>query len=261
MDEGPNTEVTTDRVDPARAEALLATLGDDRHSGVGGILPPLAHLAFFWEPVPEDGLGHDGHPKLGGLIPDLGLPLRMWAAGNLKWHGGFRAGVQAERMSRIANVERKEGRSGNLAFVTLRHEIRQRGTPVVSEDQTIVYREAGSSLSEPPVVTDEADERRPLKLNEITLFRYSALTFNAHRIHYDIDYCRANGYDNLVVHGPLLATHLAMFAEQSLGPLKTFVFRAKAPLFLGDVAWLCRSGSSYWVEGPRRRLCMTAEAH
>ena len=250
----------SDRVDPGRAAALLATLDLEPNADVGTVLPPLAHLAYFWDPVTEAGLGHDGHAHLGGMIPDLGLPLRMWAGGRLTCHAPFRCGIAAERVTRPTAVTQKQGRSGQLAFITLRHEIRQRGAPVVTEDQDIVYREAGAISGEPPVETGEADERRALKLSEITLFRYSALTFNAHRIHYDADYCRDEGYTGLVVHGPLLATRLAMFAEEQLGGLASFSFRATAPLILGDVAWLCRAGSRYWIEGPRRRICMSAEA-
>lgn len=250
----------SDRVDPARGAALLATLGMAGDVGVGAVLPPLAHLVYFWDPVTEADLGHDGHEKLGGLIPDLGLPVRMWAGGRLTFHTPFRAGVAAERVSRLVGVTRKEGRSGRLGFVTLRHEVRQRNAPVLTEEQDIVYREAGGLACEPLVETGEADERRALKVSGVTLFRYSALTFNAHRIHYDAEYCREEGYPGVVVHGPLLATHLAGFAGERLGGMKRFSFRATAPLFLGDVAWLCRAGRRFWVEGPRRRLCMEATA-
>ena len=255
-----NSVVVKDRVDPARGSALLATLGVGGEVSVGQALPPLAHLAYFWEPVPDDQLGHDGHAALGGLIPDMGLPVRMWAGGRLKWHGAFQAGVQAEKISRVVNVTQKQGRSGALAFVTLRHEVRQRNAPVLTEDQDIVYRESGGAIGESPVETGEADERRALVLNEVALFRYSALTFNAHRIHYDADYARELGYGGLMVHGPLLATKLAGFAQERLGALRSFEFRATAPLILGDVAWLCRAGGRYWVEGPRRRICMEAVA-
>ncbi len=254
------TETRTDRVDTSRAAALLATLGGDSDVRVGQALPPLAHLAFFWDIVREAELGRDGHPKLGGLIPDLGLPVRMWAGGRLTFHQPFVAGVQAERVSRVTGVQQKEGRSGKLAFVTVRHEVRQARQPVVSEDQTLVYREAGALAGEPPTESGEADERRALKVSSVTLFRYSALTFNAHRIHYDEAYCRDEGYPGVVVHGPLMATMLAGFAEDNIGGLSTFEFRATAPLYLGDVAWLCRAGSRYWVEGPRRRVCMEAQA-
>lgn len=256
---GNDEERVNDRIDPARAEAFLATTGAGGHVESGDILPPFAHLAFFWTPVTEDALAADGHPRLGGLVPDLGLPIRMWAGGRLRLHSPFRAGISADRTSRVASVTRKEGRSGKLAFVTLRHEVRQRGQPVLTEDQAIVFREPGPLDAEPPVAADTPDDRRALKLSEVTLFRYSALTFNAHRIHYDIGYCREEGYPGVVVHGPLLATLLAGMATER-GPLAAFGFRATAPLFLGDVAWLCRAGDSYWIEGPRRRLCMTAVA-
>ena len=254
------TETRADRVDLARAEAFLATVGTAREVAVGHALPPMAHLAFFWDIVDEAGLGRDGHPRLGGLIPDLGLPVRMWAGGRLAWHQPFVAGVQAERLSSVTSVQRKEGRSGKLAFVTVRHEVKQARKPVVSEDQTIVYRESGALAGDPPVEPGEADERRALKLTAVTLFRYSALTFNAHRIHYDEAYCRDEGYAGVVVHGPLMATYLAAFAEEALGGLQSFEFRATAPLYLGDVAWLCRAGRRFWVEGPRRRLCLDAVA-
>ncbi len=255
---GHSTEQVVDRVDVARAEALMATLGRSGALGPGAALPPMAHHAFFWSPVDEDHLGPDGHEKPGGLVPDLGLPVRMYGGGRLRFHAPFRAGVQAERQSRVASVTRKEGRSGTLAIVTLRHEIRQRAQPVLTEDQTLLYR-AVATPSDPPTVTREADERRALKLSAVTLFRYSALTFNAHRIHYDADYTRDLGYPGLIVHGPLMAMHLALWATEK-GALDTFSFRAVSPLFLGDVAWLCRVGTQFWVEGPRRRLCMTAEA-
>ncbi len=254
------TVVIPDRVDPARAAALLATLGDETRPGVGDPLPPLAHFAFFWDPLTEAHLAHDGHEKLGGLIPDLGLPVRMWAGGRFRFHSPFRAGVQAEKSTVLQGVTRKEGRSGKLAFVTLRHDVRQRNALVLSEEQDIVYREPGELSVKPLAESGEADERRALKVSEVTLFRYSAVTFNAHRIHYDPDYCREEGYPGLVVHGPLLATVLAGFAEERLGKLATFKFRATAPLFLGDVAWLCRAGARYWIEGPGRRICMEAEA-
>jgi len=252
--------VIPDRIDPARAQALFATLGQSSDVEIGAVLPPLAHFAFFWNPVSEDHIARDGHEKLGGLIPDVGLPIRMWAGGRLTFHSAFRAGVAAEKHTSLMGVTRKEGRSGKLAFVTLRHEVRQRGAPVLTEEQDIVYRAAGSVSGTPPTETAEVDERRPLKLSAVTLFRFSALTFNSHRIHYDADYCREEGYPNLVVHGPLLALQLAGFAQDRLGALNSFWFRATAPLFLEDVAWLCRAGDRYWVEGPGRKICMVAGA-
>lgn len=259
MTEAATSETLTDRVDPARAEAFLAALGLPGTAGIGDGLPPFAQHAYFWSPVPESELAADGHPTLGGLVPDMGLPLRMYAGGRLRLHAPFRCGVAAERFSRVTGITRKQGKSGQLAFVTIRHEIRQRGQAVLSEDQDIVYREAVSLVGEPPVAKESPDERRALKLSSVTLFRYSALTFNAHRIHYDAGYCAAEGYPGVLVHGPLMATMLAAFANEQK-PLTQFEFRATAPLYLGDIAWLCRAGKRYWVEGPQRRLCMTATA-
>lgn len=249
-----------DRIDPARAEAWLATIGLPGSVEVGSVLPPFAHRVFFWESVSGNELGADGHGGVGSAAPLSNLPLRMCAGGRVQWHAPFRVGVAARRVSRPISVTRKSGRSGKLDFVTIRHEVFQRGALVLSEDRDLVYREAGSAPAVGPVETGEADERRALKLDAATLFRYSALTFNAHRIHYDTEYAREAGYSGVVVHGPLLATFLAMLALEHLGALSAFTFRATAPLALGDVAWLCRAGDRYWVEGSRRRVSMTAEA-
>ena len=250
----------TDAIDPARAQALLASLGRPRRVKSGDVLPPLAHFAFFWEPVDEAQIGRDGHARTGGLIPDLGLPIRMWAGGRLTFHAPFRAGFAAQKITILHDVKEKRGRSGRLGLVTLKHEIRQRHAPVISEMQDIVYREPGPLSGDPPLESGRAHERHALKLREVTLFRYSAITFNAHRIHYDANYCREEDYPGLVVHGPLLATRLACLAAEHLGTLKSFSYRATAPLFLGDAAWLCRTGDRYWVEGPSRRQCMSATA-
>ncbi len=260
MTQSESIAIHVDKIDPARAAALLAVLDLEPKTDVGTELPPFAQHAFFWDPSLEANLARDGHPVLGGMVPDFGLPVRMWAGGRLRQHTPLRAGVAAERTSRLVGVTQKTGRSGKLAFVTLRLEIRQRGAPVLTEDQDIVYREAGALTGAPPRAETEADERRAFKASAITLFRYSALTFNAHRVHYDADYAREEGYPGLLVHGPLMATRLAMMAAERHPGLPGFAFRATAPLYLGDVAWLCRVGNRYWVEGPGRRICMTAEA-
>ncbi len=253
-------ETLSDRIDPARAEAWFATFGEDRGIDVGVALPPFAHLAYFWRASVHDALGADGQEGSGHTAPMSDLPLRMWAGSRLRWHTPFRAGVAAKKVTRPIGVTRKSGRSGALDFVTIRHEVFQRGALVLSEDQDLVYREADAVTGEGPVESGEADERRALKLDAVTLFRFSALTFNAHRIHYDAEFARGEGYSGIVVHGSLLAACLAAFASERIGTLSSFTFRATAPLLLGDVAWMCRAGARYWVEGPRRRVSMTAEA-
>lgn len=235
---GSQSQTIEDRIDPARAEAWFATLGTACSVDVGDVLPACAHFAYFWEAAGRGELGMDGHAAQGVERQLSQLPMRMWAGGRMRWHAPFRAGVTAKRITRPIGVTRKSGRSGQLDFVTLRHEVFQRGALVLSDDRDIVYREAVALAPDGPFETGEADERRALKLDAAMLFRFSALTFNAHRIHYDAAYAQEVGYGGVVVHGPLLAACLAEFAEEKLGALKTLSFRATAPLVLGDVAWL-----------------------
>ena len=247
-----------DRMDPARAAALHAAFGHDGMPPASGDpLPPLWHQIYFWDVRPPAALGPDGHPARGGIIPDLGLPRRMWAGGRLTWHAPLLAGIRAEKTTRVLNVTRKEGRTGALAFVTLRHQVRQRGTLVLTEDQDLVYRAADAPPGAPPVVSASPELREPVRFDATLLFRYSALTMNGHRIHYDADYARtAEGYAGLVVHGPLIATLLMALAERREGPLAQFAFRATAPLSLPEGAWLCAAGRDYWAEADDGRVCM-----
>ncbi len=263
-DEYP-TEIVADVLDPARATALQSALGQAPTIKAGSPLPPFFHQLYFWSPHLPNALGRDGHPQVGqGLIPDLGLPRRMWAGGRLQFHRPFVAGVFAERRSVRESVTAKTGRTGPLAFVTLRHEMWQKDTLCITEWQDLVYREDPSTevLSpEAPIArTDELD-RREVEFDTTLLFRYSALTFNGHRIHYDVDYARGvEGYSGLVVHGPLLAQFLMLFATESIGPLAEFSFRASSPLMHFETATLCRNGHKLWVRGPAGRQCMTATA-
>ncbi len=258
-------ETVTDVMDPARAAALQAALGQGRGIAAGSPLPPFFHQLHFWSPVAPDALGRDGHPRVGGgLIPDMGLPRRMWAGGRLRFETPLIAGQLAEKRSTVESATRKQGRSGPLAFVTLRHEIRQEGRLCLTEWQDLVYREDPDPEAPPPAPpqarTDESTSR-PQNFDSTLLFRYSALTFNGHRIHYDLDYARdVEGYAGLVVHGPLLAQLLMLMAEAEIGPLTAFSFRATAPLMHTERATLCRDGSDLWVRGSDGRQCMTARA-
>ncbi|MBI1220626.1 MAG: acyl dehydratase [Rhodobacteraceae bacterium] len=255
------SETVTDLMDPARATALAVTLGHAWEEGQP--LPPFFHHAYFWTVHPEAGLGRDGHPKLGGqnLIPDLWLPRRMWGGGRLEFHAPLYAGRPAERQSVMESIDEKEGRSGRLGLVTLRHEIRQDGQLCVTEWQDLIYREdykPGAPAPEPVPSPDSAEEIRSRDFYSLTLMRYSALTMNGHRIHYDPDYAReVEGYPGVVVHGPLLAQLLMLMAP---GPLKTFRYRAIAPLCLPASARICRLGNRFWVSGPGGGMCMEAEA-
>ncbi len=259
------TQTLTDVMDPARARAMQAMLGQEITIAAGEALPPFFHQLYFWDPQPPARLGRDGHPKLGGIIPDMGLPRRMWAGGRLEFRTALRAGVPAERHSVTESATRKDGRTGPLGFVTLRHEIRQEGELCITDWQDLVYREdpdPGAPTPVPPVARTDEDISEVGQFNSTLLFRYSALTFNGHRIHYDSEYSQTvEGYSGLVVHGPLLAQRLMLLAERQLGSLTRFAFRATAPLLHSEEATFCWQDGTAWVRGPDGRQCMIASAN
>lgn len=258
-----------DNLDPARAVALHQTLGlAGEPPQSGDALIPFWHYIYFWQAERAEQLGPDGHPKTGGFIPDLGLPRRMWAGGDLTFHAPLRIGSPAEKSSSVTNVKETEGKSGKLAIVTVSHEIHQNGVLCVKEEQSLVYREAADPNAPlPQTKPARTDETHCLKqrFSSTDLFRYSALTFNGHRIHYDQSYAReAEGYPDLIVHGPLLAQKLVHLALDRLGSLSAFSFRATAPLFVTDEAAFCSietpDGLELWVRGDDGRQCMVASA-
>ncbi|MGR3615145.1 MAG: acyl dehydratase [Paracoccaceae bacterium] len=257
-------ELQHDVLDPARANAFLVALGRDGVLVEGDSLPLFFHQLYFWQPQPPENLGRDGHPRTGlGLIPDLGLPRRMWAGGRLHFSSPLKAGVAAKRRSSLERTEQKFGRTGPLGLVTVKHEIFQQNTLCITEWQDLVYREDPNPAAPRPVPpsarTDETHTREAV-FSSTLLFRYSALTFNGHRIHYDLDYARSiEGYEGLVVHGPLLAQHLMLLAEDIKGVLSEFSFRATSPLMHFEQATFCRNGNDLWVRGPDGRLCMSAK--
>jgi 3-methylfumaryl-CoA hydratase len=257
-------QTLNDVIDPMRARALQATLSETPSISEGDPLPPFYHQIYFWDPrIPQD-LGRDGHPKVGGVIPDMGLPRRMWAGGELEFHAPLRAGIPAKRLTFQEKTAKKQGRSGPLGFVTIRHEIWQENQCVIIDRQDLVYREdpGDGPRPEPPSARKDEEICETLGFDTTVLFRYSALTFNGHRIHYDEKYSRnTEGYDGLVVHGPLLAQHLMLLAERQLGTLKAFRFRATNPLMHHEKAEFCwRSDGACWVRGPDGRQCMEASA-
>lgn len=259
-----DAQILTDTMDPARANALAVTLGIEAPAGA---LPPFFHQIYLWDPIATAGLGRDGHPRVGqGIMPDMGLPRRMWAGGRLEFRAPLMAGVGAEKTSTVDQAVQKQGRTGPLGFVTIRHEIRQRGILCVTELQDIVYREdpAPDAVQPvPPTAPTDGTVLLERSFSTTDLFRYSALTFNGHRIHYDLDYARqVEGYGGLVTHGPLLAQMLMLLAMRELGSLSRFDFRATAPALHDETLAFCMGqDGAMWVRGADGRQCMQATAH
>lgn len=255
----------TDVMDPDRARAMQATLGQVPDLAAGDVLPAFFHQLYFWTALPPDRLGRDGHPARGqGVIPDLGLPRRMWAGGRMQFHAPLRLGRPADCRTELVSAEEKIGRTGPLGLVTIRLTYSQDGVDCLTDERDLIYREDADPDAPAPQykqAPDGAESERALVFDTTLLFRYSALTFNGHRIHYDLDYATGvEGYSGLVVHGPLQAQYLVDMATEELGPLKSFRFRATAPLMHVDTATACRAGTRLWVRGPDGRMCMEAEA-
>ena len=268
------SERRRDVLEPARAEALQATLGlESPVPGPDEPLPPLWHWLYFWTPAPAGKLGPDGHPARGGLLPPIDLPRRMWAGSRIAFRRPLVIGREVERVSTIDDVQAKLGRSGRLAFVTLRHRISDAGALCVEEEHDIVYREAPISGAPSRPAVSPAERSLPaappwtheVRPDPVLLFRYSALTFNGHRIHYDPDYAReAEGYPGLVVHGTLLATLMVELArrERRAATVTAFRLRALSPLF--DTAPFTVAGepaadgtsAQLWVVGPEGEVAM-----
>lgn len=231
------TEERHDVIQTERCVALQAALNlpDDRLSD-GDALPPLWHWLYFWDIAPRSELGRDGHPALGRFMPPVGLSRRMWAGSRVTFPGALRLGEPATRVSTIEKVAEKSGRSGKLIFVTVRHELSGSDGLAVVDEHDIVYREdtgKGASARPGEPAPDGARWIEAVDPDPTLLFRYSALTFNGHRIHYDRDYARdVEGYDGLVVHGPLLATMMVGAAARSAPDrsVSRFEFRGMRPV-------------------------------
>lgn len=229
-------ETEHDVVTAAPVRAMRALLDRDPVLPEDGEpLPPLWHWLYFLPAYRTAEAGPDGHAARGGFLPPVPLPRRMWAGGRLSFPGALRVGERVTKTSTIADVTIKEGRSGPLAFVTVRHEIAGPGGPTVIEEHDIVYR-GGPALTGavPPPAPEDPQWTQTIQPGPLLLFRYSALTYNGHRIHYDRDYCRdEEGYPGLVVHGPLTATLLVGLAAERCPDacITAFDFRATAPLF------------------------------
>lgn len=221
-----------DRISFNLVKRIAATLGEVAPQP-GEALPPLWHWAFFQEPVAAAELGPDGHPALGGFLPPAHNRNRMWAGSRLEFYQPLLVEAEVTCLSTILNVEEKHGRTGSLLFVTVRHAYFQGGQRVLQDEQDIVYREPTPPKLSGSDLVPEGQWREPVEPSPTLLFRYSAVTFNGHRIHYDWPYVtETEGYPGLVVHGPLIAT-LNLQAFTNAHPsarLKRFSFRGVRPL-------------------------------
>ncbi|MEZ0606505.1 MaoC family dehydratase N-terminal domain-containing protein [Paraburkholderia sp. IW21] len=270
LDDWLNKEVVTeDAITVFPLTAMAATL--DREES-GDTIPPLWHWLYFLPTAPMSRTGPDGHPKRGDFLPPVPLPRRMWAGGRLTFHAPLKVGEHAKRTSTIANIEDKTGRSGRLVFVTVQHAIEAGGELKLEEEHDIVYRDApqeGSRLPQPALAPEGETWRRTIDADAVMLFRYSALTFNAHRIHYDYPYVtQVEGYPGLIVHGPLIATLLVDLVRRELpnATLQSFAFKALRPTFAGQPFTVCGKPSAdgktidLWAKDHEGYLTMRATA-
>lgn len=228
------SELVTD----AMVDRFKATFDQDGAAQDGNPAPVMIHLCVAPPAAPTSGLGPDGHPARGGILPPVPLPRRMWAGGAFTFHDDIRVGERVTRISTIRDVTLKEGRTGTLCFVTVDHRIESNGRLAIDEQQDIVYRgvDAPGGARKTPEPAAPGVHRVVVDPSAALLFRYSALTFNGHRIHYDAPYVTGEeGYPGLIVHGPMQATMLVQFAEKlrSKRPAQ-FNFRSLSPLF--DIA-------------------------
>ena len=268
------SETREDLASIAPLRGLAALLDHAPSLPAAGTVPPRGHWLYFLPDARQSALGEDGHPRRDatGLLPPVPLPRRMWAGSRVEVLAPVPVGAALTRVTTIDAIRPKRGATGDLLFVTLRHDIAAGGVAAIREEQDLVYRapappNAGSAAPPPAGFDAEpVDEARSVLPDPVLLFRYSALTFNAHRIHYDRDYARdVEGYAGLVVQGPLIATLLMdHFLRATPGAIpQYFAFRAEAPLTDGAPFDLCLArdahGARLWARDAAGRTTMRAE--
>ena len=257
------------------ANALASSLNDEHSFAEGDALPALWHWLYFLTAAKQSELGQDGHPHRGGFLPPVSLPRRMWAGGDLQWHRPLKLGGSLRRVSTIQSIEQKQGKTGELVFVKVLHEIFDAMGLAMKEVHDIVYRDhpnqqgQGQATSRANNVADQShDFSKEIIPDSVLLFRYSALTFNGHRIHYDRQYAtEQEGYPGLIVHGPLVATLLAELLRKQKPRARwlSFRFKALAPMIDNQVLRLCGkaiNATTYelWAENDQGSMNMTAQA-
>ena len=247
------THMGTDIISAVQVRQMAATLDDAQRMANPGHSPlPAGWHWLYFNPIEvQSRLGADGHPARGDFLPPVELPRRMWAGSRLEWKRAFSVGAEVQKASEIIKVSRKSGRTGEMVLVTVAHVYSDEQGLLLREEQDIVYRDSQSpaektALAEvasrvaqwqaaAPVFERSGEHCKAVRPDAVMLYRYSAATFNGHRIHYDVDYAReVEGYPGLVVHGPLIATLLLGFVENDIASgrrIQSFAFRATRPTF------------------------------
>ena len=266
------TDKSVDQIASAPIRLMSAMLDTSNSLALPFDLPPLWHWLYFLPGARQSDIGTDGHPRRGGFLPPIPLPRRMWAGGRVQFLRSLAVGAQVQRVSLVKKIQSKVGRSGQLVFVTVQHEISDAQGIAIREEQDIVYRDAPLyGIPAPMPIAAPIDEQfmRTIIPDPVLLMRYSALTFNGHRIHYDRPYAmQEEGYPGLVVHGPLLATLLMeelcrVHPKEQIG---SFEFKAVGPLF--DTSPFVVAGrldsnqrrAQLWARAPEGQLAMQASA-
>ncbi|MEM9969338.1 MAG: MaoC family dehydratase N-terminal domain-containing protein [Pseudomonadota bacterium] len=249
------TDVCEGVVSDQAARLIHATIGSslDSAPAPGAPMPPLWHWYAFPPRAHMEALQGDGHPRLGDFMPPLRLNRRMWAGGNIEFRAPLHVGETLKRRTTIANITEKQTAAGEMVLVNLDHEIHGAQGLAVIERQDIVYLAIPQKFAPPKAIPAPAasDLCEPVDLGTPLLFRYSAITFNAHRIHYDLPYTQeVEKYPNLVVHGPLQAQLLIDMAVRARGSApKMFAYRGVHPLFVNDQLTRCatKKSASEWA--------------
>jgi 3-methylfumaryl-CoA hydratase len=259
------SQTTEDVATRAPLEGLAAMLDRDVSFWREGEVPPLAHWLYFLSPAKQSDIGPDGHPRRGGFLPPIALPRRMWAGSRIEFLRTIPVAAKITDRSEVVSIVEKQGKSGAVIFVTFRREIGCDGVLAIREERDVVYRDEPKSI--PPASVPQSDARkaewsRTITPDPVLLFRFSALTFNAHRIHYDRDYAmKTEGYPGLVVQGPLTALLLMdhYLVKNALADIARFEFRAEKPLFDGVPFELCGAGNDLWARAPSGERAMSAK--
>ena len=261
----------SDSMAPEQLKKFEALMNDDPEAVTeGSVISPCGHWVYFNPPIPQADLAISGHERNSNFFPPVDLPRRMWAGGTIKFKKPLKTGTPADKKSTITKIEEKEGKTGKLCFVTIRHQVSASGSVAIDEEQTIVYREE-SEKGAHPIRTQPLDIdpewRKSTKPDSVQLFRYSALTFNSHRIHYDQDYAREmEGYPNVLVHAPFLVLLMVnAFTSKSDGKVVSEIeYENVGPVYLGEQITICgktadNNKTALRIHGSEGKLAVKAE--